>query len=96
MILLKNLKIFKRKIKFLKKLNQCLQKRNLLQKVKNQALIRLLKARAQKIKKKFKKILMQKLKRNQEKLMRINNPAKKREASRSLIKKQAVFPPKNL
>jgi hypothetical protein len=39
---------------------------------------------------------MQKLKRNQEKLMRINNPAKKREASRSLIKKQAVFPPKNL
>jgi hypothetical protein len=29
-------------------------------------------------------------------LMRINNPAKKREASRSLIKKQAVFPPKNL
>ena len=90
MILLKNLKIFKRKIKFLKKLNQCLQKD------KNQALIRLLKARAQKIKKKFKKILMQKLKRNQEKLMRINNPAKKREASRSLIKKQAVFPPKNL
>lgn len=96
MILLKNLKIFKRKIKFLKKLNQCLQKSNLLQKVKNQALIRLLKARAQKIKKKFKKILIQKLKRNQEKLMRINNPAKKREASRSLIKKQAVFPPKNL
>jgi hypothetical protein len=39
---------------------------------------------------------MQKLKRNQEKLMRINNPAKKREVSLSLIKKQAVFPPKNL
>jgi len=78
MILMKNLKIFKRKIKFLKKLNQCLQKRNQLQKVEIQALIRLLKARAQKTKKKFKKILMQKLKRNQEKLMRINNSTKKR------------------